>query len=271
MKTYQILVLTFILFLVESCGVNHTSRIETFQRLETYWDQMLLEDMKREASTINSIDFRFNVANTTEEQIDQIRRAIRQGTETIVVNPYDEKSFIPIIEEAYDAGVNVVLVGQKISTFKYHAYSGIDNEALGKQAATYVCNLLKGKGNIIMVQSFRDAPFYNERYESFRKIIDHQPGVNIVGTVEGQWDNDITHKQMDSLKMELRETPVDLVYSFGSMVIGAIESETYPDAIFVGSDGVPGECLTGVQEGWLQATFLILQEARKQWLLQSAL
>jgi len=249
-----LLIVSLIIILV-SCNENKITRIETFQQINTYWDQMLLDDMKREASTVSDLAFKFNVANDTEEQISQIKKAVRSGADAIVVNPYDGKSLIPVIEEAYDAGVYVILVGQKIPTFKYHAYSGIDNVQLGRKAATYVCNQVKGEGNLILVQAFTDAPYYKERFESFKHVIENNPEINIVGTVEGQWDNDLTHKLMDSLKRDLCNTRVDLVYSFGSMVIGAIESSAFPNAIFVGTDGVPGECLEAVKDGSLQATF----------------
>jgi len=253
---HHLVVSLLLALLLQSCYINDQIRIETFQRLETSWDHMLLDDMRREASTVGSIDFRFNVAKTTEEQINQIRDAIRHGTKAIVVNPYDGNSLLPAIEEAYDAGVYVVLVGQRIPTFKYHAFSGVDNMSAGDKAAKYVSGMVFFKGNIVILGVDSDAPFYQERYDSFKRTLEQYPDVRVVGEIVSDWSKESAHIKMDSLKTALGNTKVNLVFAFGDTIMGAIESGAYPEAIHVGMDGVPGVCLDAVMNGSLNATFM---------------
>lgn len=223
--------------------------------METTWDHMLMDDMRREATTIKLIDFKFNTAATTEQQIRQIESAIARKVNAIIVNPYDESSLVPVIEKAYDSGVYVVIVGQKPSTFKYHSYVGLNSNLLGLNSAKYVCEQLNDKGNIVLLESFRDAPFYHDRYNSFIQVINNHKNVNIVGRVDANWNKQLAHQGIDSLKTVLKDTKVDLVYSFGDMVIGALETGAFPEAIYIGNDGVPGECLQAVKSGSLKATF----------------
>ncbi|GEM_PF-6131230 len=256
MKLLKLFPAIIFLLLINSCGLKNKSTIEVFQRLDTYRDMELLDEMEREAATVKTINFKFNVAVSTDEQIAQIRKAIENGASAIIVDPSDIKRLVPIIEEAYDAGVFVILVRKKVQTFKYHAFSGTDEMSLGRKAAKYVNKLLNGHGNIIIVNSFRSSKRNTKEYESFIHTLEQSPEIRIVGEIQGANDNENMHKSLDSLKTSLHTTHVDLIYSFEYFKeLGTILSQLYPNAIFIGSDGAPRECYEAMQDGILQAGY----------------
>lgn len=52
----------------------------------------------------------------------------------------------PIVEEAYQKGIPVILVDRKILSDKYTAYIGADNYEIGRAVGNYIASSLKGKG-----------------------------------------------------------------------------------------------------------------------------
>ena len=231
--------------------------IETFQLMNTEWEQQLYDDMRREAFFHDDFKFIFNIAGDAAEEARQIEKAVGNKADAIVVNPYDTKNILPVIESAYEAGINVILVGQKLPTYKYHAYVGPDSRILGAKSAEFICKLLPDGGNIVVIEAYTDAPYYQERQEGFSDIIKKHENISIVGCIDAQWDKDLAHHKMDSLKAMLSEVAVDVVYAYGDdMINGAIESETYPDAMFVGGDGISRDGLKYMETEQLMASFI---------------
>lgn len=256
LKTNRIPLLLIISLLLCSCGMAEKKSIETFQLLETSWDEMLYSEFQREAAFYNNYDFKFNIASTPEEEAAQVEEAIARGVDAVVINPFREKELLPVVEKAYDAGIEVILVGQKVRTYKYTAYVGLDNKELGRMAAEHVIELLPDGGNIIEITGWRDAPFYKDRQEAFRHKMDSFTGIHTIGTFDGAWSSRKAHNGMDSLKTLLGDTRVDLIFGYGDeMIRGASESMNYPDAIYMGTDGIPGPALQNILNGTLDATF----------------
>lgn len=247
-----------ILLSAAPCQAHHYHHtVETFQLLQTSWDQHLYEDINREAFFHNNVQFKFNIAQSPEEEAAQIKKAVAKGVDAIIVNPYDVDTLLPAVEEAYDAGVYVILVGQKLPTFKYHAFAGTDSRALGTKSANYICNILPDGGNIILIGANTDAPYYKERVEGFNHVIDNNPRIHVVGRIDADWDANIAHKKLDSLQVTLGDTKVDVIYAFGDdMINGAIESDVYPDAIYVGGDGFVTNYFKYLEQGRLNASFI---------------
>lgn len=249
------LIILPLLLAVTAC-VQEVPTIETFQLMENSWDQSLYNEFQREAAFHEGVDFKFNIATSAQDEADQIERAIDRGVDAIVVNPYTEKELLPVIEKAYDAGLFVILVGQKLPTFKYTSYVGPDNRLLGVEAAEYIEKRLPNGGNIIEIEAYRDAPYYKDRHEMFRHMIDSYQEIHTVGRFDAAWDAEKAHHGMDSLKAVLGKTKVDLIFGYGDEVIrGAVESMNYPDAIYVGTEGVPGYAVQAIINGAIDATF----------------
>lgn len=252
MKFHRYLLLIFVLA-ASACKQSYPS-IETFQLMGTSWDDLLYTEFQRESSFNHGVSFKFNIATSAQEEAEQIEQAIERGVSAIVVNPYSIKEIKPVVEKAYDSGIHVILVGQKLPTFKYTSYVGINNKQVGVLAAEYVKKCLPEGGNIIEIEGYRDVPFYLDRSEAFRHVIDSYPEIRTVARFDAAWSPEKAHAGLDSLKTVLGDTEIDLVFGYGDeMVLGAVESMNYRDAKYVGSDGIPGNGLQLVLSGALDA------------------
>ena len=248
-----LLAATIVLF---SCSGRNTYSVVAVQSLNTSWDNQLLTEFKREATFHQEIEFTFETgAKSGADEARIIEKAVEKGVDALIVNPIDQE-ILPAIEMAYDQDIRVVLVGDKLPTDKYDAYVGTDNVALGRMAAQYVVDALPQGGNIIEIVVPTEANFYRERVEAFNHIIDEIPEIAITGVASSFWDKDEAHEQIDSLKAVLEDKKIDLIFAFGEdMAIGASESNRYPDAIFVGIDGIDDTGIKAVKDGIIDATF----------------
>lgn len=68
-----------------------------------------------------------------QRQINDIKEFIHQKVSLIIVAPNEAGAIAPVLEEAYEAGIPVVLVDRKIHSDKYTAYVGADNYEVGKR------------------------------------------------------------------------------------------------------------------------------------------
>lgn len=259
MRKFGVL-LTIIIALLPafSCHAHRNHKvIETFQVVSTYWDQILYDEIRREAFFHEDFDFRFNIAKDAEEEVLQIERAISKGVDAIIVNPFKVETVQSAIDKAYEAGIAVVLVGQKGPSYKYNAYIGPDNLALGRAAARFICRQFPNGGNLIMIGANIDEPYYQQRREGFTHAIRHCNKINIVGSINADWDKCKAHHMLDSLSMILEDTQVDVIYAFGDdMINGAIESSVYQNAKYVGGDGISRDGLKYMENGTLTASFI---------------
>ena len=53
----------------------------------------------------------------------------------MIVAPNEAEPITPVVEEAYDRGIPVIVVGRRILSEKYTAYVGADNYEIGKAIA----------------------------------------------------------------------------------------------------------------------------------------
>lgn len=122
-------------------------------------------------------------------------------------------------------------------------------------AAEYVCEQIPAGGEIIMLESFRDAPFYLERHDTFLKII-REHDIDIAASFDTGWDRETARTGMDSLAVALKGRTIDLIVAFhDGSIIGAYESEGFQNAKYVGMDGLPGDLLPLIKDGRVLASF----------------
>ena len=81
-----------------------------------------------------------------DRQAKDIRELIAEGVDLLIVAPNEATPITPVVEEAYNRGIPVIVVDRKILSDKYTAYVGADNYEIGKAVGEYVANVLHGRG-----------------------------------------------------------------------------------------------------------------------------
>ena len=167
----------------------------------------------------------------------------------------------PIVEEAYQRGIPVILVDRKILSDKYTAYIGADNYEIGRSVGNYIASRLEGKGNVVELTGLSGSTPAMERHQGFMAAISKFPDIKLIDKADAAWERGPAEIEMDSM---LRHHPkIDAVYAHNDRIApgayqAAKKAGREKEMIFVGIDALPGKGngLELVLDSVLDATFI---------------
>jgi ribose transport system substrate-binding protein len=119
------------------------------------------------------------------KQISQIEDFISRKVDAIIVCPVDSKGIGQGIAEANKAGIPVFTADIAAEEGKIVSHIASDNVQGGRLAGQYLAELLKGKGNVAIVNQPAITSVL-DRVSGFREVIMKYPGIKIVADVNGQ-------------------------------------------------------------------------------------
>jgi ABC-type sugar transport system substrate-binding protein/DNA-binding response OmpR family regulator/nitrogen-specific signal transduction histidine kinase len=226
------------------------------------WRKAMHKEMEREVSFHPEIDLQIKDAkNSSAQQVAHIKEFIEQGVDLLIVSPNEAEPITPVVEEAFEKGIPVIVVDRKTSSSSYTAYVGANNYQIGKLAGEYVAKMLNGKGRIIEVWGLKGSTPAIERHKGFLDGIEGYPDVKIIAEVNGEWEKEVAKARFPEVFRAHQD--IDLVFAHNDvMAVGAYESikatGKQDELKFVGFDGLagPNGGLQFVEDGILDATFL---------------
>lgn len=226
------------------------------------WRKAMHNDMQRELSFYPNLDLIIHDAkNSTALQQEHIRNFIDQQVDLLIVSPNEAAPITPLVEEAFEKGIPVIIVDRRTSSSLYTAYVGANNYEIGELSGNYVAELLNGKGKIIEVWGLKGSSPAIDRHNGFVNAIRSYPEIELVAEVPGEWEKEIAKKRFQEVYHTDMEA--DLVFAHNDvMALGSYEylkSINKEDGLlFLGVDGLsgPNGGIQFVTDGILNATFL---------------
>lgn len=120
-------------------------------------------------------------------QNQQIRNLINAGVDLLIINPNSASAHDPIIEEAVDAGILVMIADQLVTSELAFQIIPDQDHWMGT-LTQYVVDRIDGKGDIIYMSGYDGSPANTDRDTGFMNIIDQYPDINLLAKVNGNWD-----------------------------------------------------------------------------------
>ncbi len=226
------------------------------------WRKAQNEAMEKEAQQHPQIQL--EVADAMQDngkQVAQIRSFITQQVDLIIVAPNEAAPLTPVVKEAYDAGIKVIVLERAILGDTYHCFIGPNNRIIGRQAGELIARLLPDGGNVVEVKGLTGSPPARDRSEPMREVLQEHPNIKIIHEFEARW---LRKDALDLMGPVLTaQDDIDIVYAHNDpMAMGAYLAAQKvgreKDMLFIGVDGLPGPeggCQM-VLDGVLYATFL---------------
>lgn len=120
-------------------------------------------------------------------QINQIRNLVNAGVELLIIDPNSSTALDPVIEEAVDAGVLVLVADQYISSdvayqIPQDGYLWITDQA------NWVLEKMGGKGDLVHMSGIAGQPTTTDRDLAVETILKDYPDINLLAKVQGNWD-----------------------------------------------------------------------------------
>ncbi len=208
------------------------------------WRKAMQEEMYRELSFHDDLTLIVKDAGgDNDKQIEQIREFIDQKVDLLIVSPNEAAPITPIVDEAFQRGIPVILIDRKTNSSFYTAFIGADNYKIGQFAARYAMGMLKKGSKIIEVKGLKGSTAFIDRHNGFASIIKGFPEFS-VAEVEGDWGD---RKDAEEAFSELLENgeKYDLIYAhndiMGFAAYNVLQKKQYPyKPKIIGVDGLAG-------------------------------
>ena len=177
------------------------------------WRHKMNDEILREAMFYEGVSVEIRSAHDdNRRQQEDIQYFIDKKVDLLIVTPNEAAPITPIVEEAFDKGIPVIVVDRKILSDKYTAFMGADNYEIGREVGKYLAAKLGGKGNIVELTGLSGSTPAMERHQGFMSAISRYPDIHLLARADAAWEREPGRIIMDSL---LRIYPkIDAVYSF---------------------------------------------------------
>lgn len=262
-NVYLLLTLLSLFGLAASCARHEPRfRIGVSQCSDDEWRHQMNNEMLREALFYDEVEIDIRtVKDDNACQIEDIRNFIEEEVDLLVIAPNEAAPITPVVEEAYDRGIPVIVFDRKILSDKYTAYIGADNYEIGKAIGRYVVNMLQGKGNVVEISGLTGSTSAIDRHQGFVSAISPYPGIKLLGREDAGWLRSEAGQKMDTLLAHFPQ--IDVVYAQNDrMAAGAYavarQKGRAGEMRFIGTDALSGEGygVEQVLKGELDATFI---------------
>ena len=220
------------------------------------------DEILREAMFYDGVAVEIRSAgDDNRKQAEDVRYFMDKGVDLLIISANEAAPMTPVVEEAYQKGIPVILIDRKILSDKYTAYIGADNYEIGRAVGNYIASSLQGKGNVVELTGLGGATPAMERHQGFMAAISNFPDIKLIDKADAAWESGPAEVEMDS--MLCRHPKIDAVYAHNDRIApGAYRAAKKvgreKEMLFVGIDALPGKGngLELVLDSVLNATFI---------------
>ncbi len=177
------------------------------------WRQAMLQSWDKvtkpavEAGTVAAADAFTTAENQATEQAAQIQNLILQGYDAIVLNAASPTALNGAVKEACDAGI-IVVSFDGIVTEPCAWRIAVDFKGMGKSEIDYLKDALPDGGKLLEIRGLAGVFVDDEISAGIHAGVAENPKFEIVGSVHGDWAQDVAQKAVAGI---LPSLPPDIV------------------------------------------------------------
>lgn len=174
------------------------------------WRQAMLESWEKigdkavEDGVVAAADAFTTSENQATEQAAQIQNMILQGYDAIVVNAASPTALNGAIKEACDAGITVVSF-DGVVTEPCAWRIAVDFQEMGRLQVEYLNSRLPEGGNLLEIRGLAGVFVDDEIHAGIEKGVSEFSNFKIVGSVHGDWAQDVAQKAVAGILPSLPE------------------------------------------------------------------
>jgi ABC-type sugar transport system substrate-binding protein len=221
--------------------------------------------VSRQEAEKRGIDLKISDAQQKQEnQIKAIRSFVAQGVDGIFLAPVVATGWDPVLEEAKEANIPVILLDRTIDAKDESLYlAAVTSDAVdeGRIAARWLAKQTGGKCDVVELQGTVGSSVAIARKKGFDEVVAENPGMKVIRTQSGDFTRAKGKEVMESfLKAENGGKSICALYAHNDdMAIGAIQAikeaglKPGKDILVVSIDAVP-DIFKAMAEGEANAT-----------------
>ena len=195
---------------------------------ESAWRTANSQSIQDEAKK-RGIDLKFADAQGKQEnQIKAIRSFIAQQVDVIAFAPVVETGWEPVLKEAKEAGIPVVLSDRAVKTGDdslYATFLGADFVEEGRRAGKWAVEATGGKATIAELQGTPGSAPALDRKKGFEEVIAQHPDMKIIKSQTGDFTRAKGREVMEAFLKSPEAKQITLLYAHNDdMALGAIQA-----------------------------------------------
>jgi len=191
-----------------------------------------------------------------EEELAAFQKAVSEKPSGILLSAARKEMFRDAIDAAIGQAIPVICIDSDASNSKRVTFIGTDNLRAGMESGKRMGDLLKGKGNVVIV-SIPGQDNLDERVRGVNEALKKFPGIKVTQTIDDKGDPRIANDQISSLlgaKKEKIDGIICLEASGGSGAAEALHRLDQTGKIPIVAFDKDPETLDFVQQGVIAAT-----------------
>ena len=165
------------------------------------WQAKMLDSVLAEIAK-DTTNFDITVKNAVDDadQLNMLQTFKEGGYDMIAVLPGNGTLMTPICNEIYNSGTKIMIIDRPIANDRYTVFYGGDNAQGGRNAAKYVGDRLKGKGQIAILRSYVGSPIDLQRYNGFMEVLKKSyPGIKVLVEGDGEFNQEAGRKAVSNI------------------------------------------------------------------------
>ncbi len=172
------------------------------QAMLTSWDKVTKEAVK--AGVVAAADPFTTAENQATEQAAQIQNMILQGYDAIVINAASPTALNGAVKEACNAGITVVSF-DGIVTEPCAWRIAVNFKEMGRSQVEYLSKKMPKGGNLLEIRGLAGVFVDDEISAGIHEGVKQFPQFKIVGSVHGDWAQDVAQRAVAGLLPSLPE------------------------------------------------------------------
>jgi ribose transport system substrate-binding protein len=174
------------------------------------WRQAMLRSWENVTSqavadgAVAAADAFTTAENQVTEQAAQIQNLILQGYDAIVLNAASPEGLNGAVREACDAGI-VVVSFDGVVTEPCAWRIAVDFKQMGKDEVLYLAEKMPDGGNLLEIRGLAGVFVDDEISAGIHEGVAENPQFEIVGSVHGDWAQDVAQKAVAGILPSLPE------------------------------------------------------------------
>lgn len=165
------------------------------------WQAKMLDSVNEEVAK-DKTNFEITVKNAVDDadQLNMLQTFKAGGYDLIAVLPGNGTLMTPIVQEIFKSGTKVMVIDRPIEGDQFTVFYGGDNAQCGRNAAKYIGDRLKGKGQIAVLRSYVGIPIDLQRYNGFMEVLKKSyPGIKVLVEGDGEFNQEAGLKAMSNI------------------------------------------------------------------------
>jgi ribose transport system substrate-binding protein len=191
-----------------------------------------------------------------EEELAAFQKAVSEKPSGILLSASRKEMFKDAIDGAIGQAIPVICIDSDAPNSKRVTFIGTDNLRAGMESGKRMGDLLKGKGNVVIV-SIPGQDNLDERVRGVNEALKKFPGIKVTQTIDDKGDPRIANDQISALlgaKKEKIDGIICLEASGGSGAAEALHRLDQTGKIPIVAFDKDPETLDFVQQGAIAAT-----------------